>query len=73
MRRSTGVLTALMLNHAASPRSWASPRLRIGTFGGADGGGYAAWLMRSLRVRGDAQYAHLDGTCVLQRAAAVHP
>ena len=51
MRCSTGVLTALMVNHGASPRSQASPRVRVGTFGGADCGGYASWPIRSLRIR----------------------
>ena len=50
-RCSTGVLTALMVNHGASPRSQASPRVRVGTFGGADCGGYASWPIRSLRIR----------------------
>jgi hypothetical protein len=50
-RCSTGVLTALIVNHGASPRSQGSPRVRAGTFGGADCGGYASWLVRSLRMR----------------------
>lgn len=50
-RCSTGVLTALMVNHGTSPRSQASPRVRVGTFGGADCGGYASWSIRSLRKR----------------------
>jgi hypothetical protein len=49
-RCSTGVFTALMVNHGASPRSWASPRVRMGTFGGADSGGYASRLVRGLRI-----------------------
>jgi hypothetical protein len=40
-RCSTGVLTALIVNHGASPRSQASPSVREGTFGGAECGGYA--------------------------------
>jgi len=50
-RCSTGVLTALMVNHGASPRSQGSPRVRVGTFGGADCGGYASWPVRTLRMR----------------------
>ena len=50
-RCSTGVLTALMVNHGVSPHSQASPRVRVGTFGGADCGGYASWPIRSLRTK----------------------
>lgn len=40
-RCNTDVLTTLIVNHAANPRSRTSPKLRVGTFGGAEGGGYA--------------------------------
>lgn len=50
-RCSTGVLTALRVNHGASPRSQASPSVREGTFGGAECGGYAFMAIRSMHMK----------------------